>query len=76
MVRKPCKPIRDYRVRNNLTQKALAGALGVTDVTVSRWETGTRKIDDAKVHDVARKLEIPARELRPDLAKVFEEVAQ
>lgn len=34
------KAIREYRERRFLTQVALAESLGVSYVTVSRWETG------------------------------------
>lgn len=37
--------IAEWREAKNLTQEALGGRLGVTGVTVSRWETGERRPD-------------------------------
>jgi DNA-binding XRE family transcriptional regulator len=33
-------PIRDARIRHQLTQEVLGRALGVTKATVSKWEQG------------------------------------
>ena len=43
-------------------------------MTVSRWETGERKIGVKNLADVAKLTGIPKRELRPDLAESMEEV--
>jgi len=71
-------PLRAFRERHKppLSQKGLADLLGVDRVTVARWETGTRLIDPDLVPGIARKTEIPARELRPDLASLFSEAAE
>lgn len=37
------RKIREYRERKFLTQEQLAKLLGVSYVTISRWETGTFK---------------------------------
>lgn len=37
--------IAEWREKRGLTQEQLGGRIGVSDVTVSRWETGTRKPD-------------------------------
>ena len=34
------KKIYEFRVRRELTQSELAKMIGVTDVTISRWENG------------------------------------
>lgn len=68
-------PLKRYREENGLTQKALADLLGVTDVTISRWESGERLIGRRNMFIVAKKTKIPGRELRPDLAKLMGEVA-
>lgn len=69
-------PLKTYRDERGLTQDALAKELGVASVTVSRWETGARKIDDDKLPDVAAKTGIPKSELRPDLADLMKETAE
>lgn len=68
-------PLKAYRTERGLTQDALAKELGVTSISVSRWETGARKIDDALLPDIAEKTGIPKRQLRPDLAELLNEPA-
>jgi transcriptional regulator with XRE-family HTH domain len=70
MVRHPLRAFRENQ-HPPLTQEQLAELLGVRKATVSRWETGTRKLDQSKLSDVAEKTGIPARELRPDLAELL-----
>lgn len=48
--------IEFQRKKSNLTQKALAQLMGVTQANVSQWENGTA---------------YPATEKLPELAKVF-----
>lgn len=69
-------PLKAYRDQNGITQDALAKELGVSSITVSRWETGMRKIARDKLTSVAEKTGIPKRELRPDLAEVMREAAE
>lgn len=68
--------LRKYRVGRGLTQAALGRELGVTDVTVSRWETGLRKVDDELLPMVAEKTGIAKSKLRPDLAALLREAAE
>ena len=65
-------PLRVYRDRYGLTQGALAKSLGVSSITISRWETGARKIDDELLALVAQKTGIPRGALRPDLAALLQ----
>jgi transcriptional regulator with XRE-family HTH domain len=65
-------PLRAYRDRYGLTQSALAKSLGVSSITISRWETGARKIDDELLALVAQKTGIPRGALRPDLAALLQ----
>ena len=51
-----CENIRAYRKAQGLTQKELAEQLGISDKTVSRWESG---------------VQLPEASLIPDLASVF-----
>ena len=66
-------PLRAYRKRQQppLSQAGLARDLGVTRVTVHRWENGDRSIDPGLVPSVSEKTGIPATELRPDLADLM-----
>lgn len=36
------RPLQKWRKGQGISRQALAKALGVTEVTVGRWETGTR----------------------------------
>lgn len=62
----------DYRTaRGGLTQEALGRELGVTGITVSRWETKKRKIDDDLLPRVSEHTGIAPEILRPDLARLM-----
>lgn len=75
---RPIKALKDYRENHKprLTQKQLAELLDVKKATVSRWETGERKIDEAKLTAVAERTGIPAADLRPDLAELMKQGAE
>ena len=64
-------PLKHYRDARGLTQEALAARLGVTSITVSRWETGARKIDRRQLPRVVKETVISAIELRPDIAELM-----
>lgn len=65
-------PLAEFRTRNGRqSQEALGEALSVTGVTISRWETGARKIDEAILPRVVEYTGIPATLLRPDLAELM-----
>lgn len=64
-------PLKNYREQLGLTQDALAKELGVSSITVSRWETGARKIDQDLLPHVSGKTGIAPEELRPDLARLM-----
>jgi transcriptional regulator with XRE-family HTH domain len=71
-------PLRAYRQNQDppLKQKQLADILGVKKATVSRWETGARKVDEELLPVVSERTGIPKAELRPDLADLIREVVQ
>lgn len=69
-------PLRTYRTGRDLTQDALAKELGVSSITVSRWETGARKIDTDLLSEISTKTGIPKRQLRPDLAELLGEATE
>lgn len=64
-------PLKAFRQKQEpkLSQAALAERLGVTRLTVTRWESGVRKIDPDLVPLVAERTGIPAKELRPDIVE-------
>lgn len=51
--------IAEWREDRGLTQKQLGERLGVSDVTVSRWETGERKADKDVLAAICEALGIP-----------------
>lgn len=67
-------PLKAYRESQTppLSQDDLAAQLDVARETVTRWEAGSRKIDDKKLPDVVRLTGIPPGKLRPDLAKLMQ----
>lgn len=66
-------PLKTFREEQTpkLSQEALAKRLGVTRLTVVRWENDVRKIDERKLPDVVRETGLAAEVLRPDLAKLM-----
>lgn len=66
-------PLKAFREKQNppLSQGELADLLGVARETVTRWESGTRKITEQKLPAVSEKTGISPRELRPDLAELL-----
>jgi transcriptional regulator with XRE-family HTH domain len=70
---RPLTVLKNFRASRGLTQADLGRELGgLSDVTISRWETGERRIDDGLVPKVAEYTGIPRAELRPDLAALLE----
>ena len=57
------KFIAEMRRQNNLTQRQLAEQVGVSDKTVSKWETGRSMPDNAILLDVCLILNISVNEL-------------
>ncbi len=68
-------PIRAYRERQNppLSQGQFGERVGVTRFTVMRWESGG-PIDERKLTAVSKEIDVPAKELRPDLVERHEEI--
>jgi len=64
-------PLKQYREAHEppLTQQGLAELLGVARETVTRWESGARKIDEEKLPIVSERTGIAPATLRPDLAE-------
>jgi hypothetical protein len=67
-------PLQVYRESFDPVMKRaeLARKLQVARITVKRWETRDRRIEDAKVQAVSAETGIPVAQLRPDLAKLLE----
>ena len=55
--------IAESRKNRNLTQKQLAEEIGVTDKTISKWETGNRLPDAALLIDLCSVLQVDVNEL-------------
>ena len=66
-------PLRTFRERHDppLSQDDLAALLGVSRVTVTRWEAGSRKLDEELLPRVAEATGIAPADLRPDLAALL-----
>lgn len=69
------KALTDYRGARSLTQEALGKELGVTSITVSRWETGARRIARSLLPRVSQVTGLSHADLRPDLAELMREPA-
>lgn len=67
----PLKLFREKHVPP-LSQESLADLLNVSRVTVTRWESGARKVDDGLVPKVSLVTGISPAELRPDLAELLD----
>lgn len=69
-------PLRTYRTSKSpkQSQADLADILGVSRLTVLRWENGDRKINESLLSAVSKKTGIPAKELRPDLVERLEQL--
>lgn len=55
--------IKDLRMKRDVTQKQLADQVGVSDKTVSKWETGRGLPDISLIEPLARALNISVAEL-------------
>ncbi len=70
MAKKPWSSLKKLRMRQELTQKELAEALGVTDDTVANWERGrsvpTLTIPQFKM--LLRVLQVTPEELPDDFS--------
>jgi transcriptional regulator with XRE-family HTH domain len=66
-------PIRAYRLGKNppITLEALAKRVRTTKPNLSRIETGKQMPSDELLSRLVTETGIPARLLRPDLAKLF-----
>lgn len=65
----PLTILKDYREKQTpkLSQGALAKRLGVSRLTVTRWEIGERMMSTRMIPRVVDATNIPAQELRPDI---------
>lgn len=65
-------PLYEYRLAQGLSQAALARKLGVSRVSISRWESGDRRPDERIIPRIIDLTGLSAAILRPDLAKRYE----
>jgi transcriptional regulator with XRE-family HTH domain len=66
-------PLKAFRESQDppLSQQQLADLVGVDRVTVTRWESGSRKIEAERLPVIAEKTGIAPSDLRPDLADLM-----
>jgi transcriptional regulator with XRE-family HTH domain len=64
---RPMSQIKKRREAAGLTQAQLARAMGVSEVTVQKWETGTRKPRSTRLKKLASALRCKAADLIGDL---------
>lgn len=55
--------LRAYRLKNKLTQREMAKILGVSRVTIARWEGGHHTIARARWDEISAKTGIPVEAL-------------
>ena len=55
--------IKEYRLKNHMTQEKLASCLNVTYQTVSKWETGVSSPDLSLIVPITKIFHITADEL-------------
>ena len=58
--------LREYRQRNDITQKGLADELGVSQQTVARWENGKATPSISVLSRIAEFFKVPMSELYSD----------
>lgn len=66
-------PVRAFRLRQKptLSLEDLAARLGTTKANLSRIENGKQRVSEDLLPKFVAETPIPARLLRPDLAKLF-----
>ena len=69
-------PLKEFRDREKLSQGQLAELLGVSRVSVTRWENRTRLPDEKHLPRIHEKTGIQPSALRPDKAAIFSEAAE
>lgn len=65
--KRPLLALTEYRKTSGKTQADLATDFKVAEMTVSRWETGDRKIGVKSLPSISEKTGIPREKLRPDI---------
>jgi len=71
------KRIKEFRIKNNLTQKELADKLNISVSALSNYETGYNVPTVSRLDEIAKALKVPLSELIGDVAdtvKDFQEV--
>lgn len=61
--------LKEWREKKGLTQQQLADRLGVSDVTVHRWEKGIAKLSTPVMEAIAEALDIEPGDLYRDPAR-------
>lgn len=66
-------PLRVFRKAQSpeMPLRTLAARLNVSTATISRWETGQRQPEPARLPAIVEATGIPPEKLRPDLATIL-----
>lgn len=75
-IRRISSEIREARIRKNMTQNALADALGVSCQAVSNWERGDSMPDISRLEELSRILGIDLRRMLGAEGETAEALAQ
>lgn len=65
--------IKEYRIKNNMTQEQVAGKLGVSYQAVSKWENGANTPDIALLPEIAHLFGVTIDSLFSDDINEFSE---
>ena len=55
--------LREYRIKNNMTQEFVAQALGISRQAVSKWEKGTSEPSTSNLLAIAKLYGVPPQEI-------------
>lgn len=66
------KQLRFYRKAAGMTQRTLAGKVGITFQQVQKYENGLNRLSVARLYDIAHALQIPIHMFFPDEDAAYE----
>jgi len=66
------KQLRFYRKAAGMTQRTLAGKIGITFQQVQKYENGLNRLSVARLYDIAHALQVPVRMFFPGDDTIYE----